>query len=155
MERHQTQCPNCGSAEFISPVIDNQIALLLAGNSPIVTVTCTHCGSKFQTDASINMVAARQPAPQPVITTPAAPEEKSSRLTLQIVRIIAILASIPAAIVALISLIVTFTSAPTNERGGMIIMTLIYIGGTAALIAMARNCGKRIANIQKRLNNQL
>lgn len=81
MDSNHAKCPNCGSSEYIEPKIDNDVAYLLMGNNSIVTVTCVHCGSKFQTEAAINMVSGKTPAPVAIaeVVTVAEPEEKSSK----------------------------------------------------------------------------
>ncbi|MBO9730661.1 MAG: hypothetical protein J7623_18605 [Chitinophaga sp.] len=147
MERQQAKCPNCGSAEFIAPVID-EMAWLLAGNNPTVTVTCTHCGSKYQTNASVNMVKPEAPTPPPaqiyIVQAPAAPTERTSMTGLKFGRVLAIIFSVPAGLAAIVSLVAVFSDGKPEETSGLIIATVIFASFTLFFVLMARYFKKRI-----------
>lgn len=145
MERQQAKCPNCGSTEFILPVID-EMAWLHARDNPTVTVTCTHCSSKYQTAASVNMVKAKEPAPVQISFVQASPTATTgpSNLGLKFIQTLAHIAAVLAGIVTIIALIGAYMETQPDGRTGLICTTVVFAGLTFLFTLMARSLKKRI-----------
>jgi transcription elongation factor Elf1 len=150
-------CPDCGGAEYIAPVIDNNMAAYLLrarANNSIVTVTCVHCGSKFQKEMSIDMFSAK-PTPEAFVAevkTVTTSEAKSFKSKLRQNQVLAIIVTVPLFCFNYIP-ISTFFIKERNMT--YFFVMLFFIFSTVYFIMHIRKLEKRISRIQKNLKNQV
>lgn len=140
----------------MAPAIDHDMRAYLLRtrvNNSIITVTCAHCGSKFQKEFSIDMFSST-PTPEPLVAAVApvtepeiAPGEKISKLKYWIVRILIAFVILPFLFASFIMIVVTFQTL--NIRAFLV--ALVVTGVTVYLMIATNNYEQRL---RKRLKHQ-